>query len=686
MNTLHFNGSCLRPLVRWMLVFLPFWVTALAASSGAAVAPGCAVLAFEYQAAIPASAIPVRSSATSRFELDCRKLSRWFIDEVSPPLSAIVPYKDMPVWQRRPWLIAGILSASLLQTVLIAWLLYERRARRRAQESLDERLSFETLLADVSAMLSNLPVNEMDAQIQDCLGRVAEFLQADSGSLCQFAAGARNLSATHSWRADGVNPPPLLVFADDSPALQRALNGGPLVLSRIDELPLEATADRNNLDRYGVKSLAVARLEVGGSTIGALTFVASRRPRTWPPGLVQRIQMLAEIFANALDRKESEKALRQSEALHSGVLASLEEYVTVVDRDGIILRTSPTPAVTVSANGEGLLHKPSVGLNFFKLWRRSLGGAVSPPVEAVESVLQGRKAAVVLEYEDPASPENRCFEIRVQKLNRLEGGAVITFLDITSRKKAELKARRNLDEIAHLNRVASMGELTASLAHELNQPLTAILSNAQAGSRFLSSKPPDLAEIRSCLAEIVADDKRAGEVIKRMRALMKKEEFQRSAVNLNEVVDDVIRLVRPDAVLRKASVIFEPYPGLASVLGDRIQLYQVVLNLTMNGLEAVAERPPDDRWVLVRTAESDNGSIELTVEDSGKGITESDLHRIFEPFFTTKPEGLGMGLSISQSIVRAHGGRLWAANSAGGGVIFSCVLPVAQRAAPVFAK
>jgi two-component system sensor kinase FixL len=171
-----------------------------------------------------------------------------------------------------------------------------------------------------------------------------------------------------------------------------------------------------------------------------------------------------------------------------------------------------------------------------------------------------------------------------------------------------------------------------------------------------------------------------------MRALMKTEEFQRSAVNLNEVVDDVIRLVRPDAVLRRVSVIFEPYPGLASVLGDRIQLYQVVLNLTMNGLEAVAERPPDDRWVLVRTAESDNGSIELTVEDSGKGITEGDLHRIFEPFFTTKPGGLGMGLSISQSIVRAHGGRLWAANSAGGGVIFSCVLPVAQQAAPAFAK
>jgi two-component system sensor kinase FixL len=293
---------------------------------------------------------------------------------------------------------------------------------------------------------------------------------------------------------------------------------------------------------------------------------------------------------------------------------------------------------------------------------------------------------VVLEHRDRAAPENRWFEVRVQQLDRQEGGAVITYLDITSRKGAEMEARRNLDEIAHLNRVASMGELTASLAHELNQPLAAILSNAQAASRFLSSKSPDLAEIRDCLADIVTDDKRAGDVIKRLRALMKKEVFQGSEVDLNEVVDDVIRLIGPDALLRKASVIFEPYTSLGPVLGDRVQLYQVALNLMMNGLEAAAERPPNDRWVLVRTAKSVDDSIELTVEDSGQGISESDLHRVFEPFFSTKPEGLGMGLSISQSIVRAHGGRLWAENSAGGGAIFSCVLPVAQQSLAAFAR
>jgi signal transduction histidine kinase len=151
-------------------------------------------------------------------------------------------------------------------------------------------------------------------------------------------------------------------------------------------------------------------------------------------------------------------------------------------------------------------------------------------------------------------------------------------------------------------------------------------------------------------------------------------------VDLNEIVSDAIRLVGNDALLRKSSLKFEPFPHLPLVPGDRIQIYQVVLNLVMNALEAAAERPPGDRWVLVRTLESEGGRIELTVEDSGGGIAENDLARVFEPFFSTKPEGLGMGLSISRSIVRAHGGRIWADNNARGSAIFHFVLPLTQEA------
>jgi PAS domain S-box-containing protein len=258
--------------------------------------------------------------------------------------------------------------------------------------------------------------------------------------------------------------------------------------------------------------------------------------------------------------------------------------------------------------------------------------------------------------------------------------------DVTDQRRAEAASRQSRDEIAHLNRVAAMGELATSLAHELNQPLAAILLNSQAASRFLSGQPPNLARVRDCLKAIAADDERAGEVIQRLRGLLKKGDSQVSLVYLDEVVSDALRLVGNDAFRRQVSVKFELLPGLPPVLGDRIQLYQVVLNLIVNSFDAVAERSPGERWVLVRTAEADGGGVELTVEDSGKGIAESHVARVFEPFFSTKREGLGMGLSISHSIVQAHGGQIWAENSTGGGAIFHCMLPVAQQGAAESAK
>ena len=199
-------------------------------------------------------------------------------------------------------------------------------------------------------------------------------------------------------------------------------------------------------------------------------------------------------------------------------------------------------------------------------------------------------------------------------------GYIGSDIDITEQKRADAAQRQSLDEIAHMNRVAAMGELTASIAHELNQPLAAIVLNSQAASRFLSGQPPNLARVGDCLNRIAADGERAGEVIKRLRALLQKGESQVGSVDLNELVSDAIRLVRTDALLRNTAVVSEPFRGLERVLGDRIQLYRVVLNLIMNGLEATAERPHDKRWVSVRTDESEGGRVQLTVEDSGKGL------------------------------------------------------------------
>jgi len=253
--------------------------------------------------------------------------------------------------------------------------------------------------------------------------------------------------------------------------------------------------------------------------------------------------------------------------------------------------------------------------------------------------------------------------------------------DVTDQRRTEVSLRRNLDELAHVNRVAAIGELAAALAHELNQPLAAILINAQAAAGFLGDQRPDIARVHECLTDIIADDKRAGEVIARLREMLRKGQSRASPVHLNDVVGEAARLAGSEALLRDVAVKIEKNTTLPPVLGDRVQLCQVVLNLIVNGLDAAAEQPPGNRWVLVRTAQSDDDGVELTVEDSGKGIAADAMGRLFEPFFSTKQKGLGMGLSISRSIVQAHGGRIWAENVAGRGGVFRCSLPAAQPTA-----
>ncbi|AKJ01239.1 phospho-acceptor domain-containing protein [Archangium gephyra] len=244
-------------------------------------------------------------------------------------------------------------------------------------------------------------------------------------------------------------------------------------------------------------------------------------------------------------------------------------------------------------------------------------------------------------------------------------------------KLAEIEVRRGLDQLAHVSRVAALGEMTSSLAHELNQPLAAILVNAQAVRRLLDATPMDLVEVREAIGDIISDDKRAGEVIRRMRTLLKKGQPQDDVLSLNDLVREVARLVANDMQLRGAELHMVLAPSRPAVRGDGIQLQQVMLNLLINALEATSGVPAGQRHIWVRTTSSSQEQVELSVQDSGAGIEPSHLPHVFEPFYSTKKEGLGMGLSISRSIVVAHGGQLWAESPPGQGALLRCVLPVA---------
>lgn len=252
------------------------------------------------------------------------------------------------------------------------------------------------------------------------------------------------------------------------------------------------------------------------------------------------------------------------------------------------------------------------------------------------------------------------------------------FANALARARAEMELREQRQELAHLSRVSTMSELAASLTHELNQPLTAILSNAQAAQRFLAAEPADLQEAQESLKDIVQDTNRAGDVIHRMRGLVKKGELDTERLDIAGVINDVVLLIHADATLQNVRISSQINPNLRLVRGDRIQLQQVLLNLLLNAFEAMRDCPVSEREVKVWTELQDRRLLRVAVRDYGTGLNGDHLDRIFQPFYTTKPEGLGMGLSICRSIIAAHGGQLWAENNFDRGATFYFTVPVEE--------
>jgi signal transduction histidine kinase len=231
-----------------------------------------------------------------------------------------------------------------------------------------------------------------------------------------------------------------------------------------------------------------------------------------------------------------------------------------------------------------------------------------------------------------------------------------------------------------------MGQLASGLAHEINQPLASILRNAEAAELFLQHPSPDLHEIGAILSDIRSDDERAGHVIDRMRGLLKRQTLDTGRLDVGALVGDVAALVRIDAATRQVKLEVDVPADLPHVRGDRVQIQQVLLNLILNGMDALNGTRLEDRRVSV-TARTDVDSgapiIEIAVGDAGHGIPADKLARIFDPFFTTKPNGMGIGLAVSRTIVEAHSGRLWAENSSGGGAAFRFTLPIAEEGAAI---
>ncbi len=248
--------------------------------------------------------------------------------------------------------------------------------------------------------------------------------------------------------------------------------------------------------------------------------------------------------------------------------------------------------------------------------------------------------------------------------------------NLTKRKRAEETLRQQHDTLAHVQRVATLGEMVTGLAHEFGQPLTGALSNAQAAKRFFQSDAPDLDEIAKIIDDIIADLRRSGEIMSRLRALLQKHPITTTPLDLNAVVEEVAGLLHGEAMLGNIAVDLHLAEGLPPVVGDSVQLEQVLVNLIKNGFDAMKSMPIGERTLVIETAEGAASAVRVSVHDTGVGVAEQNMQSLFTPFHTTKAEGLGMGLAISRSIIQKHRGEIWAERNPDRGMSFHFTLPV----------
>jgi len=421
-------------------------------------------------------------------------------------------------------------------------------------------------------------------------------------------------------------------------------------------------------------SLAVCITAAAGFTT-LITFGLVHAPTIVMPGVfIVILAMGYELGWDVIAAAQLAARLRASEQRFRAVVEAVPTALLLVDDKGMIRLANAQAEILFGYQRAELIAKPLEMLIPEHSRMPHSGLRQASAREARPRAMEAGRDLFARRNDGGEVP----VEIAVSPLPTEEGSFVlVSVVNISERRQMERETARQRDEVAHLSRVAMLGELSGSLAHELNQPLTAILSNAQAAQRFLAHSPPRVDKLAEILTDIVKSDRRAGAVIERLRSLLKKEEAQRHRLDINEVVEESLRLMRSDLLNRHVTVNTDLVDALPAVSGDRNQLQQVLLNLVINGCDAM-DGWEKDRRLLVRTGATAQGDVEVSVADHGTGIPSADLERIFEPFVTTKARGMGLGLAICRSIVEAHGGRLWATNNADRGATLHCELP-AQR-------
>lgn len=577
------------------------------------------ILRGEPVASIPEQILPIGSPV-----YDWRELKRWGISEDRLPPGSSILFREPTVWRRYRWYIAGIVFFAVIETLLIAGLLANLLRRRRIEQSLRQseqkfRRLYESMMdAFVSVDMSGR-IWEYNPSYQDLLGYSEEELR-------QLTYVELTPEKWHEFESRVIHEQVL-----------------PLGFSDVYEKEYR----RKDGTSFPVELRTFLMKDETGNPIGM-----------WA------------IVRDVTERKQAEEALRISENRFRQVAELVSDFVWEVDVNGLYTYTSPSVEKILGYSDGEMVGK----MHFYDLF--------APDVR--EQLKDAAFQAFAQQQHFQASPNTNIS--KTGKVVHLEtngipildnAGNLLGYrgadMNVTEKRQSEMETQLLRQELGLFSRVATVGELTASIAHEINQPLAAVLNNAQAALNLMERGALDPKELKEIFNDIIADNQRAADVIRSLRSMLRRETSMHQPLPLNDLIRDVASIVRSDALTRRVPVSLDFGSQLPSVKGDRVQLQQVILNLIVNAFDAMnsSEHPGTLR---IRTLATE-AEVVLSVVDSGPGIPADKLDAIFEPFFTTKKEGLGIGLALSRTIITAHKGRLWAENNPEGGATFHIALP-----------
>jgi PAS domain S-box-containing protein len=560
----------------------------------------------------PATNFPPQFIGPIGTQYDWRELRRWNISESRLPPDSVIKFREPTIWARyRNWIMVGI-SSFVVQGVFIGAMVANQVKRRKAERSLRESEERMKLAANAGEMA----LWELDFATERVwvTGPMAERIGQKEQDTPKFAQVF-----------EGIHP-------DDRERVAAALKKSQ-----------EGSGDFESIHRRVLPDGKI----IWSAARGRVEFDHARKPLR-----------MRGISMDITARKEAEERARESE--------------------GKFLLMANSAPVMMWATG---LDKMCTFLN--RAWLDFTGRALEQDLGSgwAENVHAEDRAGTVKTYVesfDARQPFTMEYRLRrhdgeyrwisdhgVPRYDAEQNflGYIGSCLDISEQKRAEEEALRIREELAHVSRVSTLAELGGALAHELNQPLTAILSNAQAATRFLNCEPANTGELQEILEDIAEEDRRAGEIIVRMRAMLKKEDIKMAPENLNQIVREVLGIMHSELLFRRVMPITRLAPELPLVWGDRVRLQQVLMNLIVNACDAMADVPPAERRITIETDDAGEGFVEARVADHGSGFLVKESTEMFEAFRTTKPNGLGLGLVICRSIIESHGGRLWVTNN-----------------------